>query len=287
MTIIRLIDTNPNIVKAWAKRFGDHPAIECAHGDITQQNVDVWVTPTNSKGHMSGGVDAAIRDSLGAEIQQRIQDAISTLYQGTLPIGRAVIVDSPSVTQPKYVVATPSMVGENDNLKRTKNTALACAAAFQAIYYAEEKHGAQINSICIPGLGSGTGQVPPDVCADLMLVGYRLFIRKRYESFDEMLGHLHEELELVGQFGATKVGPQPNPGNLFKAVDGYNPKPAVEEIQAIEDAKFEALLNHEVAAFNQAEAGSAAPDDGQSKNGGLSVPVASYVKDSPIGTPLI
>ena len=86
MTIIRLIDTNRAVTDAWKTRFDDEPNVQVLLGNITQQKVDAWVTPTNSKGHMSGGVDAAIRDHLGEEIQLRIQSAIGQLYGGLLPV---------------------------------------------------------------------------------------------------------------------------------------------------------------------------------------------------------
>jgi len=140
-------------------------------------------------------------------------------------------------------VATPSMVGESDNLERTKNTALACAAAFQALYYAEDKHGAVINSVSIPGLGSGTGRVPPFLCAQLMYIGYTLFRRKRYDSFDEMLTHLNTELENIGQLGASKAGPQPiePPVQSGHLIDNLHDQ-AHQDVQAEEDLATQALV---------------------------------------------
>lgn len=297
MTQITLIDINPEITDAWQRTFEGYPNIEVKTGDITKKAiVDVWVTPTNSKGHMSGGVDYAIKNSLGEEIERRIQEAIAHLYNGFLPVGRAVIVDSTSVTSPRYVVATPSMVGESDNLKRTKNTALACAAAFQAIYYAEDKHGAEINSVAIPGLGSGTGQVPPDLCAGLMKIGYTLFRRKRYESFDEMLEHLNVELGLIGQTEAAATGPQPGAGLVQQAIGFDNAHPGIPKGGIpLHDKETGAVVAYGEPWPDEEEK---APEEdtpipstahGQQGNGDLSVklPVVDYIKDFPLGTPVV
>lgn len=285
MTQIKLVDISASIVEAWKNRFSGEANVECIAGDITEVEADVWVTPTNSKGHMSGGVDLAIRNHLGPEIQVRVQAAINELYEGLLPVGRAVIVAAPTHSHetPRWVVATPSMVGESDDLRRTKNTALACAAAFQAIYYASDKHGTEIDSIAIPGLGSGTGKIPSGVCADLMLVGYRLFCRKRYDSFDEMLEHLHEELGEVGLAHVTKAGPQPGTGQFMQVIDGgvekaTLPDEGLEKAYTQEEkAELEEVLHVEQL------------DDPPVKV--VEIPTISegdeYIKSTPIGTPLV
>lgn len=277
MTQIKLIDISPFVVQALESAFDDHPEVTVIQGDITEQDVDVWVTPTNSKGHMSGGVDLAIRNKLGPEIQVRIQDAIQDVYEGLLPVGRAVIVNAPTHSHetPRWVVATPSMVGESDDLRRTKNTALACAAAFQAIYYANDKHGAEIDSIAIPGLGSGTGKISPEVCADLMLVGYRLFLRKRYDSFDEMLEHLHEELGEVGLAHVAEAGPQPHTGQVMQTVEGGIGKGTFPGDLHIHKGNIPPT---DVAKALHVEQSDGIPTISEGEE---------YIKNTPIGTPLV
>jgi O-acetyl-ADP-ribose deacetylase (regulator of RNase III) len=202
--IIRIVDLNPSIIDVAKRVFEDVPGVEIYLGDMIHQQVDAWVTPTNSRGIMSGGLDLAIKNYLGYGIQDAVRKEIKEKFGGYLPVGRAVVVHCPSTGGdfPRFLVSTPTMEGENDDLRRTRNTAWACAAAFQAIYELNEKSGEPIKSIAIPGLGAGTGRIDPEICAELLLVGFRLFKRKRYTSFEEMSDALNEEL---GDIGLHKV----------------------------------------------------------------------------------
>jgi O-acetyl-ADP-ribose deacetylase (regulator of RNase III) len=196
MTTIRIVDINPAVIEAAKRAFADFPQVECMCGSMLDQAVDVWVTPTNSKGNMSGGLDAAIRNHLGEFIQMAVKAEIANSYDGHLPIGAAICIET-KTRPPRFLVSTPTMEGESDDLRRTKNTALACAAAFQAIYQAfgrANMFGDPIQSVAIPGLGAGTGKVDPEKCASLMLIGYKLFLRKRFTTFNDMLLALNEEL---------------------------------------------------------------------------------------------
>ena len=52
-----LVDVNFEVVRAWRTAFAADPDVEVVHGSILDQDVDAWVTPTNSRGRMDGGVD--------------------------------------------------------------------------------------------------------------------------------------------------------------------------------------------------------------------------------------
>ncbi|CAM5466701.1 hypothetical protein SAVIM40S_01978 [Streptomyces avidinii] len=56
-----LTDVNERVVEAWRAAFADTPGIEIRRGSILDQDVDAWVTPTNSRGRMDGGADAVIK----------------------------------------------------------------------------------------------------------------------------------------------------------------------------------------------------------------------------------
>lgn len=191
-TKILIVDLNPKITEACKRVFADAPNVECLTGNMLELGVDVWVTPTNAKGNMSGGLDGAIAGHL-PHLQRQVREAIQKQFDGHLPVGRAVCIETGGIA-PRYVVSTPTMEGESDDLRRTKNVALAFAAAFQAIYETNDMFGRPIETIAIPGLGAGTGRMDPDTCAALMLVGYRLFQRRRFKDFHEMLAALNEEL---------------------------------------------------------------------------------------------
>lgn len=92
-----LTDIDASVVEAWRAAFADHPEIEIRTGSILDEKADAWVSPTNSRGRMDGGVDAAVTRYLGAGIQLRVQRAIRDRFGGSLPVGSAVCVPSGAV----------------------------------------------------------------------------------------------------------------------------------------------------------------------------------------------
>ncbi|MFJ7965460.1 ADP-ribosyltransferase domain-containing protein [Streptomyces sp. NPDC096324] len=180
-----LTDVNERVVEAWRAAFADTPGIEIRRGSILDEDVDAWVTPTNSRGRMDGGVDAVIKRYLGTGIQVRVQRAIRDRFAGPMPVGSAVCVPS-GATVPRYLISTPTMVGSSQNVSATLNVALACAAAFQAVHRQNRKQPGSIRSVALVGLGAQTGQVPARVCANLMWTGYTLFHDHWFEDDDEL-----------------------------------------------------------------------------------------------------
>ncbi|MEV7725399.1 ADP-ribosyltransferase domain-containing protein [Streptomyces sp. NPDC087917] len=180
-----LTDVNERVVEAWRAAFADTPGIEIHRGSILDEDVDAWVTPTNSRGRMDGGVDAVIKRHLGSGIQLRVQRAIRDRFAGALPVGSAVCVPS-GAGVPRYLISTPTMVGSSQNVSATLNVALSCAAAFQAVHRQNRKVPGSIRSVALVGMGAQTGRVPARVCANLMWTGYTLFHDHWFEDDDEL-----------------------------------------------------------------------------------------------------
>ncbi|GAA3076738.1 macro domain-containing protein [Streptosporangium carneum] len=189
-----LVDVNAQVVQAWRAAFADTPEVEIRQGSILDQHVDAWVTPTNSRGRMDGGVDAVIKRHLGAGIQLRVQRAIRDRFGGTLPVGSAVCVPS-GATNPKFLISTPTMTRSAQDVSETLNVALACAAAFQAIHMQNEEQPGGIGSVALVGMGAATGQVPPRVCANLMWTGHTLFNDHRFRDYDDLRKTIREQLD--------------------------------------------------------------------------------------------
>jgi O-acetyl-ADP-ribose deacetylase (regulator of RNase III) len=188
-----LRDVNAKVVQAWRSAFADTPEVEIGEGSILDEKVDAWVSPTNSRGQMNGGVDAIIKGHLGAGIQLRVQRAIRDQFAGSLPIGSAVCVPSGS-TVPKFLISTPTMVQSSQNVRETLNVALACAAAFQAIHMQNEKAPGSIQSVALVGMGAATGRVPARVCANLMWAGYTLFNDAVFQNYDDLRATVNGQL---------------------------------------------------------------------------------------------
>ncbi|MFJ2172798.1 macro domain-containing protein [Streptomyces sp. NPDC101062] len=180
-----LTDINTPVVEAWRAAFADTPEVEIRKGSILGQDVDAWVSPTNSRGRMDGGADAVIKRHLGAGIQLRVQKEIRSRFEGVLPVGSAVCVPSGAVT-PRFLISTPTMETSSQNVSETLNVALACAAAFQAIHRQNNRAPGSIRSVALVGMGAQTGQVPARVCANLMWTGYTLFNDHSFEDYDDL-----------------------------------------------------------------------------------------------------
>ncbi|MEV5988044.1 macro domain-containing protein [Streptomyces sp. NPDC052051] len=180
-----LTDVNTAVVEAWRAAFADTPEIEIRKGSILDEDVDAWVSPTNSRGRMDGGVDAAIKRYLGAGIQLRVQKAIRDQFAGSLPVGSAVCVASGAV-KPRFLISTPTMETSSQNVSETLNVALACAAAFQAIHQQNRTAPGSIQSVALVGMGAHTGRVPARVCANLMWTGHTLFHDHSFEDYDDL-----------------------------------------------------------------------------------------------------
>ncbi|TDC40556.1 Appr-1-p processing protein [Micromonospora sp. 15K316] len=188
-----LTDVNAKVVQAWQAAFADTPEVEIHKGSLLTRRVDAWVSPTNSRGLMDGGVDAAVKRHLGAGIQLRVQRAIRDQFAGSLPVGSAVCVPS-GATNPKFLISTPTMERSVQNVSETLNVALACAAAFQAVHLHNAGSPGSIRSVALVGMGAATGRVPARVCANLMWTGYTLFNDYHFEDYDELRTTIHAQL---------------------------------------------------------------------------------------------
>ncbi|MEU2392909.1 macro domain-containing protein [Streptomyces sp. NPDC007369] len=189
-----LADVNPKVVESWRAAFADTPEIEIRKGSILHEEVDAWVSPTNSRGRMDGGVDAVIKRHLGAGIQLRVQRAIRDGFAGSLPVGSAVCVPSGAVN-PRFLISTPTMETSSQNVSETLNVALACAAAFQAVHRQNLAQPGSITSVALVGMGARTGRVPARVCANLMWTGYTLFHDHHFEDYDDLRSTIAAQLD--------------------------------------------------------------------------------------------
>ncbi|MGW7349211.1 macro domain-containing protein [Streptomyces sp. NPDC054854] len=210
-----LADINTEVVAAWWAAFADTPGIEIREGSILDEEADAWVTPTNSRGRMDGGVDAAIKRHLGAGIQLRVQRAIRDRFAGSLPVGSAVTVPS-GATNPRFLISTPTMETSAENVSETLNVALACAAAFQAVHRQNQRVPGSITSVALVGMGARTGRVPARVCANLMWTGHTLFNDHRFEDDEELRRTIVAQLDDIGDAPAgarIRIAP-PRPSRI-------------------------------------------------------------------------
>jgi O-acetyl-ADP-ribose deacetylase (regulator of RNase III) len=211
-----LVDINPRMIKAWRATFEENPEVDVVQGSMLDQKVDAWVTPTNARASMDGGLDGAIKGHLGPSIERRVQAEVKRLHGGLLPVGHATCVPT-GAARPAYLISTPTMAASSEDISDTLNVALACAAAFQVVHMQNSRVPGSVHSIALPGLGANTGKVPAEICADLMWTGYSLFRRRAFDDFAAMRAALEQEL---GDLGPT------SPVGKAKGKAGGTPSPA-------------------------------------------------------------
>jgi O-acetyl-ADP-ribose deacetylase (regulator of RNase III) len=218
-----LVDINPRMVDAWRNTFEENPEVEVVHGSMLEQKASAWVSPTNSRGSMDGGLDAIIKKHFGQKIETRLQHEIGRLYGGFLPVGHAVCVPT-EWPQPRFLISTPTMHASSEDVSDTLNVALACAAAFQAVHQQNAREPGSIRSVALPGLGANTGKVPVEICADLMWTGYQLFLDREFTDFNELRAALQEQLGDLGPTSSPKPSPKGKPSSKGDGSGWSGPK---------------------------------------------------------------
>ena len=154
---------------AWRRYFSERSDVKVVTGDICRLACDAIVSPANSFGFMDGGLDHQISDYFGWELQDQVQKAIRARPMRELLIGEAIIVSTNHARVPWLVVA-PTM-----RVPMRIRTAINAYLAMKAILIAmrEHSHEIPIESVAISGLGTGIGQLSPEVCAAQMWQAFR------------------------------------------------------------------------------------------------------------------
>jgi len=168
-----LIDSKPELCDKWRQVFSSYPEVEVLTGDYFQQSADAIVSPANSFGIMDGGLDLAIRNELGFQIETDIQDVILNKYHGEMPIGSAEIINT-NHNKWSFIIAAPTM-RIPENIAFTLNAYNAFRAILIAIYrFNESQSKRPIQSLVCSGLGTGIGSMEPVKCAAQMRAAYKL-----------------------------------------------------------------------------------------------------------------
>ncbi|MGH1335691.1 MAG: macro domain-containing protein [Aureispira sp.] len=156
----QFIDINPTMVEAWKEHFQGHSKVEIILGDATQHTADAIVSPANSFGFMDGGIDYALSERLGWDLQEQLQAQIAALPEGELLIGKALILATKDVQIPHLIVAPTMRVPMSFNIATSVNPYL----AMKATLLIAKQHPA-IQTVLIPGFCTGIGRMPPSIAA--------------------------------------------------------------------------------------------------------------------------
>lgn len=172
----KLILSAPNfsIYQAFKAAFEKYDNVEINRSSF--QNIkefDCMVSAANSFGLMDGGVDLAISDFFGWDLQGRVQKAIIEEFRGEQPVGTSIIVETNHPKHP-YVAHTPTM-RVPIAITRTDYIYKAMFAMLLAVEKYNKLNEKKIDIVVCPGLGTGTGRVAPKEAARQMKLAYRNF----------------------------------------------------------------------------------------------------------------
>jgi O-acetyl-ADP-ribose deacetylase (regulator of RNase III) len=158
------------LVEQWKKWFAEFPEVIAEKGDIFGIQADAIISPANCFGFMDGGIDLAYSKKLGWHVQDRLRTLLREHYDGELPIGLAVLIETDYPAIP-FLISAPTMRAPT-NVSNTLNAYLAFRAALRVIKKQNEKSPGSITSVLCPGLATGTGEMLPEICAKQMHAAY-------------------------------------------------------------------------------------------------------------------
>ena len=129
--------------------------IHVALGDITQLTVDAIVNPANSLGIMENGVARTIRTEGGEAIELEAKSCAPIAVGASVVTGAGdlfckAVIHAPTMEEPGMKIGV-------ENVRRATRAALLAAG----------RNGYE--TIALPGMGTGTGQVPYDEAARAMV----------------------------------------------------------------------------------------------------------------------
>lgn len=152
---ITLVAREKDLFDAWSQVFESIDSVEPILGNLFDCEADAMVSPANSFGIMNGGLDLYIREEMGFETEQRLQEKILEKHHGELPVGSALIVETNNKKWP-YLISAPTMRVPED-VSNTLNSYLAFRAALLSVKNFNGFGDKKINTIVCPGLATGIG----------------------------------------------------------------------------------------------------------------------------------
>ncbi len=180
---IILADLEGKLIEAWQAVGSEKEYVTTHHGSILDIQCDALVSPANSFGYMDGGLDMAISRFFGGQVQERLQEKIQSKHHGELLVGVAEIVQTDHAQIP-YVISAPTMRVPMI-LKDTVNVYLAIRGLLLLVKYGQFEDGIaikeKVQTIALPGMGTGVGQVSPEI-----------FVRQMKQAVEEVIEEKNE-----------------------------------------------------------------------------------------------
>jgi O-acetyl-ADP-ribose deacetylase (regulator of RNase III) len=156
------------LAAAWQEIADSRAGLTVHHGSVLDLRVDAAVSPANSYGWMRGGIDAVYAHTFPA-VEEQVRSAVLAYHGGELPVGEALLVPT-GAPNPIWLISAPTMREPGERLPvDTVHPYLAARAVLRLWASGILDNGAPVrrvvSSIGMPGLGTGIGGVPPELCA--------------------------------------------------------------------------------------------------------------------------
>ncbi|WNO09533.1 macro domain-containing protein [Teredinibacter sp. KSP-S5-2] len=167
----KLVAFNLDLFYAWKKYFGNLDDFEIIDGDILKEDGDAIVSPANSFGYMDGGLDLKYSKHFGWDLESKLRSVLEEKYFGEIPVGNAIIIET-GIERVPFLVSAPTMRVPS-NVSDTVNAYLAFKGIIQACLTHNMKSSRKIETVLCPGLATGEGKMPAEICAKQMYMAYR------------------------------------------------------------------------------------------------------------------
>lgn len=167
-----LVAPDGGLVEQLRIHFDRIENIEVVHGRFEDlPRFDCMVSPANSFGLMDGGVDAAISEFFGWDLQKKVQQRIIEEFYGEQPVGTSIIVETGHPEHP-FLAHSPTMRVPM-SIVGTDHAYLAMSAWIRSVRAYNRQSSQRIEVVACPGLGTGVGGMPFDEAAWQMSLAYR------------------------------------------------------------------------------------------------------------------
>lgn len=170
-----LVHPDAEACDAFRRRFAGLPRVHVFQSkfeDLPPHHC--FVTAGNSYGMMTAGIDAVVVERFGGAIMQAVQLRILSDYFGEQPVGTAFILPTGDERIP-YLCHAPTM-RVPQSIDGTEKVYLATFAALVAVFHFNRTAEQTIETVAMPAMGTGFGQVSFDEAARQMAVAYRQFL---------------------------------------------------------------------------------------------------------------
>lgn len=193
-----LVAWERDLFEAWRDVFEGIPGVAVEHGDILGRRGDALVSPANSFGYMDGGLDLKISQYFGWALEDRVRATLLDEWFGEVPVGQALITPTEHELVP-FLITAPTMRVPSD-VSTTVNAYLAFKAVIQCVLdFNRRAETLRIETVLVPGLGTGEGRLSPRRCAEQMLEAHKVCLGGQILRKGGLASAVRHHLRLLGE----------------------------------------------------------------------------------------